>query len=339
MRKGDNPQKEVITKSNNYNHLVVVPIYIPFLIDYYSDSFKVLRASLLSLKKTSQKGTFISVVDNGSCKEVRDFLTTQLESDFINELIHTKNIGKINAILKGVAGHMMPLVTITDADILFKTNWQQETINIFNEFPKAGVVGLIPQFKMFTTYSANLIFDRFWDSNLKFSQVDDPEEMKNFYKSIGWEDDYNKDYLKNHLTISSNNCSAILGSGHAVATYKSEIFSEIKHKPSIYKLGGDSETKTLDSSVLLLDGWRLTTSKNYAFHMGNILEPWMQKELNGLIKSESSVISYGTNYALRNKPISNLVKSVLFKKILKIEFFYRMFLKFKGLPVSMIKTY
>jgi hypothetical protein len=51
----------------------------------------------------------------------------------------------VNACFKGIAGNAIPLNT--DADVLF-FKWQSET-KIFNQVPPAGVVGIVPQFKMY----------------------------------------------------------------------------------------------------------------------------------------------------------------------------------------------
>lgn len=339
MRKGKNPQKEAVLEKDEFVFQIVIPVYIPNLKDYYTESFKVFKNCILSLQKTVRKKSFISIVDNGSCSEVVQFLNEQYIAGRINEIVHTKNIGKLNAIIKGMSGHNMPLVTIADADILFKQNWQAETISVFNNFPKTGVVGLIPQFKMFASYSSNLIFDRFWNSNLKFTKVKDEDALKRFYQSIGWDDNYNKDYLSQQLTISSNNYKSIVGSGHAVATYKREIFTKIISKTSKYKLGGDSETRFLDTSVLKFDGWRLTTEKNYAFHMGNTWEAWMQEEMESLIENKKIKIPNLQSPVLSTKPFWVFIKSRLFQKFLKWKPFYRFFLSRKRLPKQMIQTY
>ena len=339
MRKGTNPQKEFISEKNNYNHMVVIPVYIPHLKGYYSDSFEILKECLESLKTTVQKKTFISVVNNGSCEEVRNYLDSLYQDQFISEVIHTTNIGKVNAILKGISGHSDVLITISDADILFKKGWQEETLRIFNTFPKAGVVGLIPQFKMFTSYSSNLIFDNFLNKDLKFTNVLEPEAMKLFYKSIGWNDNYNEEYLKMHLTISKKNVTSVVGSGHAVATYRSEIFTKIKHESTNYKLGGNSENKILDESILKLDGWRLTTERNFAYHMGNTFEDWMNDILEPDFKDSSEELSEMVAPELNIDHIAYFFKYKLFKKFLKWECVNKFFLKWKGLTQTSINTY
>ncbi len=153
MRKGNNPQKEMLLEKDSFTHLVVVPVYIPQLDGYYAESFRIFKNCILSLQKTVHAKTFISVVNNGSCSEVIGFLNKIYETKIIHEVVHTENIGKINAILKGLAGHTMPLVTIADADILFKAYWQVKTQEIFNSFPKAIAVSILSFTPLMREYS------------------------------------------------------------------------------------------------------------------------------------------------------------------------------------------
>ena len=81
------------------------------------------------------KKTFITLVNNGSCENVLVYLNELFSQKKIHELIHTDNIGKINAVFKGLSGNNIELVTITDADVLFLSNWQSQTATVFKKIP------------------------------------------------------------------------------------------------------------------------------------------------------------------------------------------------------------
>src|SRR6476620_10760870 len=149
MRLGLNPHKDVPHDAPKYLHQVILPVYIPELAGYFSKSAEILQLCLESLFNTTHNNTFITVVNNGSCREIVEYLSELLEAGKIHELIHTENIGKLNAIIKGLVGNNIELVTICDADTLFVPGWQEETVTIFNKIPRAGVVGLVPQMKTF----------------------------------------------------------------------------------------------------------------------------------------------------------------------------------------------
>lgn len=342
MRVGKNPQSKACY-NNNYTHQVVVPVYVPSNQDYFKDGFIILKLSIESLIKTTHPKTFITIVNNGSSKEVANYLNTLFVNNQVQEVIHTSNIGKNNAIIKAVKGHAFKLVTITDADVLFLNNWQEETLKVYKAFPKAGVVGLVPQFKLYNNFCSNLILSNLFNKKLKFTSVKNPEAIRHFYKSIGWDDNYNKDYLLKHLTLSSkDNLEAVVGSGHFVATYKPEVL-KLENDIQVYQnLSPKLDRELLDKPVLEFDGWRLTTSDNFAYHMGNVFELWMKEALLRLDDNKNK--HEELNYEVLNRltPINKIeyfLKNKVGRKLFSNSFLNKRFLKHKGLPKSMIKKY
>lgn len=328
MRIGNNPHKDKETSHANYLHQIVIPVYIPNFEGYFNESFAILKVCVNSLLKTIHNKTFITIVNNGSCIEVRNYLDTLFQNNYIQEVIHTENIGKLNAILKGISGNNIPFVTIADSDVLFCSNWQEETMKVFSNFNKAGVVGITPQFKTYEFNCGNILFENYFSNKIKFTNVEEPSAMIKFYESLGWDKNYNKDYLNFILSIENKNGKAIVGSGHYVATYKKEIFYEI---PTFigYKMGGTSEA-FLDELPLKYGRWRLTTTKNYAFHMGNSLEKWIndivfenKREFNFKLYSQKSLIKKISKleYVIKNRFFHRLCFSnKFFKKIFYIKF-------------------
>ena len=336
MRIGSNPNKDKHLDNSEYIHQVIIPVYIPNDKAYFKDSFKILKYCLNSLFETTHNKTFITIVNNGSSDEVKSFLNTQFEQKKISELLHTENIGKLNAIIKGLVGNNIELVTISDADVLFLPNWQNETTKIFSQVPKAGVVGIVPQFKTFEANCGNILFSNLFNKKLKFLPVKNPEALKNFYISIGWGTSYNQNYLKYNLGLEINsNLNVIIGSGHFVATYKKDMFDEITSYIG-YKLGGVSEIY-LDKAPLKKDYWRLTTQDNYAYHMGNTFEDWMT--IDSSFKKKENIASSNFDKNKKTNKFSYFLKNRLFVKFISIPFLYRLFLKWKKLPKSMIKNY
>lgn len=337
MRVGYNPNKDQTITPTDFTHQVVIPVYIPNQEGYFKDSFQILQYCLESLFKTCHAQTFITIVNNGSSTDVRDYLNKLLTQNKIHEVSHTHNIGKLNAIFKGVVGHSFPLVTITDADVLFLNNWQMATYKIFKAFPKAGVTGLTPQFKLFENLCGNLLFDNIFSDKLKFTDVTNQAALSFFYDSIGWDKNYNHDYLKKALTLTRGNCRAIVGAGHFVATYKGSLFAKIPARINA-KLGKDSE-RFLDELPLQFGLWRLTTEDNFAFHMGNVEEPWMGEKMKKLHKpspvNEKIVFESYEKTGL----LSYFIKNKLFTKFISVRWMYKLFLKWKKLPKEMIQKY
>lgn len=336
MRLGHNPQKNKPQQQSNYHHQVVMPVYIPNAEGYFRDSFKILQRCLDSLFKTCHHQTFITVVNNGSALFIKEYLDFLLASQKIHELIHTENIGKLNAILKGIVGNNIPLVTIADADVLFLPNWQNKTLKVFKALPKVGVVGIVPQFKMYECHCGNILLSTLFDPRCRFIPVKNPEALINFYVSLGWVSDYNEDYLKSNLAINvKENLSVLVGSGHFVATYKKDIFEQVQSF-NPYKMGGNSEGY-LDQLLLQKDYWRLTTQDNYAYHMGNVFENWMEE-----IDFSAAINKFEPVEIFTQKKINKLsyfIKNRLFVKIFSSSFTNKIFLRMKKLPPSFIEKY
>jgi hypothetical protein len=336
MRVGFNPHKDKLQSVLEYTHQVIIPVYIPNEEGYFKDSFKIFQLCLESLFTTIHNKTFVTIVNNGSGDFVKEYLNELLDQKRIHEVIHTENIGKLNAVLKGLAGNVIELVTISDADVLFLPNWQTETAKIFSKIPKAGVVGIVPQFKVYETNCGNVIFDNFFNPHLKFIPVKNPNALIRFYDSLGWDRSYNQDYLKYNLGLEVNtDLTVLIGSGHFVATYKKDMFQEITTYLG-YKLGGDSEG-FLDKAPLKKGYWRLTTYDNYAYHMGNVYEDWMAIPP----KNELTIAVSSINFTKRKQmnAVVYFIKNRLFVKFLSVGWMNTLFLFWKKLPKNLIDQY
>ncbi|WP_051935769.1 glycosyltransferase family A protein [Salegentibacter sp. Hel_I_6] len=338
MRKGLNPNKDK-TGGINYLHQVIIPIYIPNQEGYFEESLQVLEICIESLLRSSRPYTFISLVNNGSCSEVEEYILDLYKEGKVQEIIVSANIGKYNSIIKAVSGHNIPLVTISDADVFFKENWQEETYKIFQNFKKVGVVGLIPQFLSYQSHSENLLFDYSFSSKLKFANVKEPEALAGFYESIGWKPNYPKERLKFTLYLNNGGFEAIVGSGHVVASYRREILQDLaQFNP--FKMGGNSE-ELLDETAPKKGYYRFTTPKNMAFHLGNKLDNKFLEKMNlgnnFTIKEESfpdipAFIYPGFNWAY-------FLKRKLIQLILKSHKLRMLYLKQLGMPEAARKSF
>jgi hypothetical protein len=339
MRIGFNPNKDKIQESNEFFHQVIVPVYIPNQEGYFKDSFAILQYCLQSLFKTSHPKTYFTIVNNGSCDEVVNYLNALHQENKIQELIHTTNIGKLNAILKGIAGQQFPLITITDADVLFLNDWQKATYQIFETFPKAGVVSTTPSSKMIRYFTSNVLFNNILSNQMRFTQVANPDAMKSFAESIGNPSLYNECHLEKYLTISKGNVKAVIGAGHFVATYRGSIFDNLEQRNTIYNLGGNSEGDILDKPVVENGFWRLSTENNYTFHMGNTVEDWMLKQVEGLHENNYTYKATPKLAEVSFNHFANWFAIKIFSKALFIKLIWMFFLRYKGLSKEKANHY
>jgi hypothetical protein len=297
MRIGINPAKEnKELKIENY-HRVVVPVYIPNFEGYFAELFDVFKLCLESLLLTVHNNTKITIYNNNCCEEVKNYIDQKYnESYIIDQVFHSKeNVGKINAILASVKGNLEPLITITDADVLFKNNWQEEAEKIFIGFPEAGMVSTTPSSKTIKVSTANNWFYGFTKGKLIFDKVSDTKAMKLFELSLGNNKNfYDPIHLEKYLVLqnAAKNCEAVFGCGHFVATLKREVFDKGSNEPAFIKIMGGVEAKFIDDPNEKLGYLRLATKGNFTYHMGNKTESWMYDEFELLKKNTNIGIDF-----------------------------------------------
>ncbi|MCL6294665.1 glycosyltransferase [Jejuia spongiicola] len=317
-----------------------MPLYIPNEEGYYKESFEIFEMCLFSILKTAISPIKVSVISGGSCTNVHAKLIKLYKEKHIDELVLERdNIGKINCILKALRTANERLITITDSDVLFLNNWENEVLNVFKTFPKAGMVCPVPVFRTHLRLTSNIWMRNLFSNKLKFTSVKNPEAMTRFANSIGWPwlDIKYKDVIA--TLKGKNNMIAVVGASHFVGTYKREVFNKLPNKNSIYVLGGDSEFKYNDEPVLKMGGFRLSTNDNYAYHMGNILEPWME-EIYSNLKTQSNVYQdFKELKILKSNIVDYFISEKIFKKLFTIKAFKKRVFKMKGLNKEQIKNY
>jgi hypothetical protein len=292
MRIGTNPEKnnkDLIVE--NY-HRIIIPVYIPHFEGYFKETFEVFKLCIESLLKTVHTKTRITIYNNNCHQMVKDFIDEQFEeSVYIDQVFHSKeNLGKINAILASSKGNLEPLITITDADVLFKQGWQAAVEDVFVKFPEAGMVSPVPSSKVLTNHTSSTWFYGFFKGKLGFEDVLDPEAMHKFDLSLGNKElMYMPIHLEKYLVLKnkSNSGEVVMGCGHFVATLKRDVFDKGTSEPAFIKIVGGVEGKFIDIPNDKLGYLRVATKGNFAYHMGNKTEQWMY-DIASNLKAENS---------------------------------------------------
>lgn len=341
MRNENNISKEQLISKDPCNHRIIMPLHIPHEEGYYSEAFQIFEMSLISLKKTTIYSCKISVISDACCETVNVRLHKLFVENEIDELIlESQNVGKINSILKVLRTVNENFVTITDSDVLFLNNWDKEVFTIFRKFPKAAVVSPTPIFRNHMNYTANIWIDNLFSKRLMFRDVKNPKAMERFAQSLGWNSLENrfKDLI---VTIKSrdNSTLAVVGATHFVATYNTKYLKNISKENTMFKLGGTSEIYYLDRPPFEADGYRLTTYDNFAYHIGNQLEIWINEVFNSL---QDIQVKQDLKLPTLKKYSKNLLKKIsekLFLRLIAFRFIYNYILKNKGLNNEKLKSF
>lgn len=333
MRIGTNPEK------NNYNlnakayHRIIIPVYIPHFDDYFNEAFTIFKLCLESLIATIHQDTRITIFNNNCHNDVKQYIDLMYGiNECIDQIFHSKeNLGKINAILAASKGNLEQLITITDADVLFKTNWQNEVELVFMNFPQAGMVSPVPSSKAYNVYTSNNWGFAFLKGKLFFDKVVNPDGLMKFDVSLGNPRPlYKPIHLEKYLVIENkkNKAQAVMGCGHFVATLRREVFDLGTKEPAFIKIQGGVENKFIDAPNQALGFLRLATKNNFAFHMGNTVENWMIEEfklLNKNIRMQPSLYSKKIPKSITvsgiEKKIGKIFTFLIAKKRLKKMYF------------------
>lgn len=321
MRIGNNPEKESPTMVVENYHRIIVPVFIPHFEGYFKEAFDVFKLCIESLLLTVHSKTRITIYNNNSHESVKKYIDEKhATATAIDQVFHSKgNLGKINAILAASKGNLEPLITITDADVLFKHGWQNAVEELFCSFPEAGMVSPVPGSKAFSGYTANNWAYSLFNGTLSFQDVIDPDALRKFDASLGNEKKlYSPIHLKKYLVLKNkrNGKEAVMGCGHFVATMRREVFDKGTNEPAFIKIQNGVEGKFIDLPNENLGFLRLASKKNFAFHMGNTVESWMHEEFEILKTTTRNVEIVEVNF--KKAKAMNSVSIFIGRFILKL---------------------
>ena len=331
MRKGANPAKDVKIEDGQAYHRIIIPVYIPELEGYFEKGLEFTRLCLESVIKTRHEQSRLTVINNGCCEEVSNYIRQLQDKGDIDQVVHhSTNMGKIDPVIAVARTCEEELITISDGDVLFKDGWIQGVEEVFVNFPEAGMVSPVPHGTTFHNYTVNTLFDGFFKRKLRFQSICDPDDMLRFAKSIGALDTmYKKELrLKYQLTVQRNECSAVVGCGHFVSTLRREVFDWAPKSRSRLAYATEADKMYIDVPNEKAKLWRLATPTNYAYHMGNYPEDWMYDEFESLKGNISKTVEIpksrilNINYGFKKFVVNRL----WFNKIVRPYFF-----KFLGL--------
>jgi len=341
MRKGVNPTKggKPVVKEP-CDHRIIIPVHIPHEKEYFKDAYKIFELCIFSILKTAKSKVKVSIISNKCSYEINQRLLKFCDEHQIDELIIEKEgIGKINSLLKAIRTVEERLITITDADVLFLNNWEDEVVKVFEAFPKAGAVCPVPVYRKHMDLTANIWSTHLFSNRLKFQKVKDVDALEMFAKSIGWTH-LPEEFGDSIGTLQSKNGeTAVLGCSHFVATYKREVFDALPKNNSAFLIDGDSEFLYMDKPVVLMDGYRLSTYSNNAYHLGNVLEPWMQDAFDNLKQIESIFIDFSDLTKLKYSRFKYVLTGKIFKRLVKQKGILRFVLGKKGLTKEQVFNY
>jgi glycosyltransferase involved in cell wall biosynthesis len=272
-RVGQNPAKFSGEVSPAQRVTVAVLSYIPFLQGYYRHSLKVLQLCISSVIQNTELAYDLMVFDNGSCREVQDYLLELKGAGKLQFLMLSgRNVGKVGAwnfIFGSAPGEY---VAYADGDVYFFPGWLSKHLEVFESFPDVGTVTGVPRRRRST----------FMENSLeRVHQLDDvevetgkfiPEHwIKDHARSLDKLDSIEADLAREDVRLtSSNGVQAFVTAQHYQFVIGRETIQQFLPFAATKPMGSDVAQfdEAIESSGLL----RLAVSDRTVLHIGNTID-------------------------------------------------------------------
>jgi glycosyltransferase involved in cell wall biosynthesis len=284
MRVGLNPNRYVLADNRPARVTICLLVFIPKLIGYYAYRFDILKLCLQSIIRHTDAPFDLLVFDNGSCREVIDYLRSLRDNGTIQYLIlSTMNVGISGALKIMFNSAPGEVIAYSQEDVLFYPGWLKAHLEILDTFPKVGMVSglaIREQFRYGNQFLQKYLSDYPAISTQHGHFIPDDWE-RDFYLSIGRDADM-------EVNAAKKRHQEILLEYKGLKTYSTAVhFQYIARKEVILKafesaweprlmVGPDVE---LDNRIDSMGYARLSTFQRYIRHLGNVITPEIKKSV------------------------------------------------------------
>jgi hypothetical protein len=140
-RIGINPSRGQTLDFSPARTTVAVLVYAPHHGGYFQDRLDVTRLTIESILANTREPFDLLVFDNGSCREMTDYLKSLHERGTVDYLILSKhNLGKLNALKRIVEAAPGEIIAYTDDDVFHLPGWLSKHLEIIDTYPNVGAV-------------------------------------------------------------------------------------------------------------------------------------------------------------------------------------------------------
>lgn len=325
-RVGQNPLKwiEIVDKPKKIT--IVTVTHIPELNGFWENSLNTLKIFFDSLEKSTKQDYDLMVLDNGSCKIVKEYLLNKQSDGFIQYLTFSnynlRKLGAMNLLFGAAPGE---IISFADSDVYFLDGWLDETLKIMTEFPEAGMVSALPTIDKSKDYYSSTSQGINHDYSIQVCEGDNIIPMNYIdahRNSIG---KTKREYFQNvgervDTFISRNNVNAYVCAQDFQFTTKREIIQKVlplnirsneEYYDPIY-------SPVFEAKVNEAGYWRLSTKNYLIHHIGNDSSK-LDEELSLL--GDNRIHEKGSQNKFQQRKKNNIKNRILehpiFRSILK----------------------
>lgn len=281
-RYGVSPTRSEVSDFRPAKVTAAVLVYLPQSEGYYRHRLDVLRLCLDSLIQTSAGECDLLVFDNGSSPEVVNYLRSLHEAGRIDILmLSARNLGKIGALQLMFNASPGEYIAYCDDDILFYPGWLQGHLDIFDAFPNVGVVSGLPvRDAAKHAVQSNEDFLSAWPDGLAIKH----ERWIPDQWDLDWAESTGRD-LEKHIEAfkdyqdplwEMDGVRAFPAANHFQFVASREVI--LKALPVEWSGRLMGKMNELDQAIDTQGCLRLSTSKRYVRHIGNVVSPKLAAE-------------------------------------------------------------
>ena len=275
--------KNLAVPSAIRRHRVILPVYVPRLTGYFKDAPEILSLCLESLRLTAGDAVAVTVVANECVHEVMAMLQRQYDRGWIDQLIiNRSNQGRIDAVVSAARGAHESLLTLSDSDVFFKNGWIGAIERLMTTFPECGMASVVPHPGTAWHHTSATVLGGLIRRELAIGKVVSDEDIDRFGHSIGMPDWVKPEQRARQVIVTRDGTTACVGCGHFLFTIRRDVLAAIPPEPCGCPLGAGSDEIWYDRPPDIGGYWRLATPQAFAYHLGNVPEPWMYDELRNL---------------------------------------------------------
>lgn len=286
MRIGQNPAR-IDTPAYTPQRIGLASlVFIPHLEGYFQHGLTILRAHLMSLHAHTEMSFDLLVFDNGSCREVKGFLSEMQAAGWIRWLVSSEvNLGKTGALNWIFAALPNSIIGYSDSDVFFRRGWLQASLDILEGFPHAGIVTAQPCFFDILRGEGQAAKRLFAPHQIE-THTAEPEVVAEYCRGINAPEELHQRYLHTPLQVVRNTqgVAAVLGASHMQFIAYREVLHQVLPLPATRGLSPE-EDRVFNQRIDDLGRLHLSTLQPWVVHMGNTLDPHLQPEVEAVLST------------------------------------------------------
>ncbi len=301
-------------------------VYIPSLEGYWREALEILKLFFNSLYQNTTLPFDLMVFDNGSCSEVRNYLTELHNRGKIQYMVFSeqnlRKLGALDFLLSAAPGEY---IAYADSDVYFLPGWLEESIKVLKTFPEAAKVTALPMVGGDSTRFPE--FQEIKKTNIvtRTGKLIPDKYITAHQSSLGETDEAyaNRTKDRNDVILTRKGIEVLLsGADFQFTIRKKAVFDVIPLKiqePSEYY--DPIYSPVLEKRLADLGYWRLCTSGYFVHHMGNHIPnfkeelPWIDH--SSFEKQYQKKPDENAHSVNKNKFVSRITHTRILRKLLQ----------------------